>query len=125
VDARDRFSATALHAALRAGNLDLAARLARAGADPFARDREGDTPASLAMARGQEATTALAGAAGLGALDFLGNGFLHYAAFAGDAQAAALLLSLGADRGARNISGETASDVAAKRGKAELAAMLK
>jgi uncharacterized protein len=125
VDARDRYADTALHAAMAAGNVDLAARLAKAGSDLFARDKAGETPVSLAMAKGVEALKALVTAAGIGSKDKLGNGLLHYAALAGNAEAAAWLASIGADKSLRNISGETASEVAAKRGKTELAEMLK
>ena len=125
LDARDRFSATGLHAALRAGDPDTAARLAKAGADIFARDKSGDTPVSLAMASGVDALKALVTAVGVAAKDKQGNGWLHYAAIAAKADAAAWLLAAGADRTAKNISGETAYDVALKRGKADLAALLK
>ncbi len=125
IDQRDRYSDTALNAALRTGNLELAGRLAKAGADLFARDKDGETPVSMAMAKGTEALKTLVTAAGIGARDVLGNGLLHYAAVSGSSEAAAWLLAAGADRSARNISGETAADVAEKRGKTDLATLLK
>jgi uncharacterized protein len=125
LDARDRFSATSLHAALRAGDREAAARLAKSGADVFARDADGETPASLAMAAGIDSLKSLVTAAGIAAKDRQGNGWLHYSAIAANQEAVAWLLAAGADRMAKNISGETASDVAQKRGKAELAAQLK
>ena len=125
IDARDRNSATALHAAVRSGNRDMAAALAKAGADPFARDKDGDTPVSLAIAAGGDMLKALVTATGVGVKDKLGSGWLHYAATAGNKDAASLLITAGADRAARNIAGETASDLARKRGLADLAALLK
>jgi uncharacterized protein len=125
LDARDRFSATSLHAALRAGNRDLAARLAKAGADVFARDKDGETPASLAMASGADTLKALVTASGIASKDKLGNGWLHYSAMTVNAEAAAWLIAAGADKSAKNISGETAADLALKRGKTDLANMLK
>jgi uncharacterized protein len=125
LDARDRFSATALHAVLRAGDRDTAALLVKAGADIFARDKDGETPASIAIAAGVDALKILVGASGLGAKDKLGNGWLHYAAIAANADALTWLMTAGADRSARNISGETASDVARKRGKEDLAELIK
>ncbi|MGA2547236.1 MAG: ankyrin repeat domain-containing protein [Rectinemataceae bacterium] len=125
LDARDRFSATSLHAALRAGDRETAARLAKAGADVFARDKAGETPVSLAMAAGIDTLKALVTATGMPAKDRQGNGWLHYAAIAANADAVTWLLAAGADRTAKNISGETAYDIAQKRGKAELAALLK
>jgi uncharacterized protein len=125
IDARDRYSATSLHAAVRAGNLDIAAALARAGADPFARDKDGDSPVSLAIAAGADMLKALVTAIGVAAKDKLGNGWLHYAAMAANAEAATRLITAGADRAVKNISGETASDIAGKRGKSDLAGLLK
>ena len=107
------------------GNREQAAVLAKAGADPFVRDKDGETPVSLAMAAGTESLKALVTAAGIAAKDKLGNGWLHYAALTASADSATWLLAAGADRGAKNISGETASDLALKRGKTELAALLK
>jgi uncharacterized protein len=125
LDARDRFSATCLHTALRAGDRDTAARLAKAGADIFARDKDGETPVSLAMASGIEALKALVTATGIVAKDKQGNGWLHYATIAANADMATWLLAAGSDRTAKNISGETAYDVAVKRGKTALAELLK
>jgi ankyrin repeat protein len=125
LDARDRFAATSLHAALRAGDKDTAGRLAKAGADVFARDKDGDTPASIAMASGLDALKALVTAAGIAAKDKQGNGWLHYAAISANAEAASWLLTAGADKAGKNIAGETAYDVAQKRGKADLSALLK
>ena len=64
-------------------------------------------------------------AAGIAAKDKQGNGWLHYAAMSASAEAATWLLAAGADKTAKNISGETASDAAQKRGKTDLANLLK
>ncbi|HTX72841.1 MAG TPA: ankyrin repeat domain-containing protein [Rectinemataceae bacterium] len=125
VDIRDRYADTVLIAALRSGNLDLAARLVKAGADLFARNRDGDSPATLLLAMGDDALKAITTISGIGVADALGNTLLHYAAIAGNAKAVTWLLGAGADRSLRNIAGETASDVAAKRGNVDLAAVLK
>jgi ankyrin repeat protein len=105
--------------------LDIAAQLLKAGADLFARNAKGETPAALAMAQGEDTLKVIVPAAGLAAKDKVGNTLLHYAAMLGDAKAAAWLIAAGADKSLRNIAGETASDIAAKRGNADLAAMLK
>jgi hypothetical protein len=125
LDARDRFSGTSLHAALRAGDRETATRLAKAGADVFARDKAGETPVSLAMAAGIETFKALVTAAGMTVKDRQGNGWLHYAAIAANTDAAAWLLTAGADRTAKNISGETPYDIAMKRAQTELTVLLK
>jgi ankyrin repeat protein len=124
VDGRDRYGDTVLHAALRNGQLDIAARLIKAGADVFSNNANGKSPASIAMAQGADSIKAVFQASGIGIKDKLGNTILHYAAMTNDAKTAELALSLGADRSAKNIAGETASDIAAKRGYAELAALL-
>ena len=69
------------------------------------------------MASGVDALKALVTAAGIAAKDKQGNGWLHYAAMSANADAATWLLAAGADKTAKNISGETAYDVALKRGK--------
>jgi len=125
IGACDRFAATALHAALRLGDKESASKLARAGADCFARDKDGETPASLAMTAGVDAFKALVAAAGVASRDKLGNGWLHYAAVAGNVEAAKIAIAAGADKSVKNAMGEIAADVAAKRGKADLAALLK
>lgn len=125
VDARDKDSRTALHVALGTGNLAVAARLAAAGADLFARSRDGDSPVSLAVALGSDALKALLGGNRIKTLDALGSSPLHYAAQAGKAEAVAWLLTAGVDKGGRNILGESAADLAEKRGFADLAAKLK
>ena len=125
VNARDRDSRTALHAAFAMGDLVCAARLAGAGADIFAADRNGVTPVSLAMDSGLDALKAILGGGRAKNLDPMGQSLLHYAARAGKTQIADWLLSEGVDKSTRNILGETAADIAEKRGFAELAAKLR
>jgi ankyrin repeat protein len=124
VDGRDRYGDTVLHAALRNGQLDVAARLIKAGADVFSNNANGKSPASIAMAQGADSVKAVFQASGIGVRDKLGNTVLHYAAMTNDTKTAELALSLGADRSAKNIAGESASDIAAKRGYAELSSLL-
>ena len=124
IDVRDRFGATPLHALLRVKELGVASRLAEAGSDLFAKDKEGESPISMAVAAGPETLKALLGTTRIGAQDYLGNTPLHYAALAGSASAIEWLIAAGADRGARTIAGETAAEVAAKRGFADLATKL-
>ncbi|MFA5853006.1 MAG: ankyrin repeat domain-containing protein [Spirochaetales bacterium] len=108
---RDRFANTPLHAALTQKDSATASLLLVAHADPFAPNYQGITPTALALAdTGLLKDFVLA--AGLGSADILGEGFLHYAVRAGKADAVKLLLDLGADKTAKNISGETALDVA-------------
>lgn len=118
---RDRMGATALHAAVSQAYSEIARRLVAGGADIFARDRDGNSPLSLAMAAGTDLLGSIVSASNVNSKDLLGNRPLHYAALAGNVQAAEYLLSLGADRTSRNSAGDSAADTAARRGFKELA----
>lgn len=120
---RDKFADTPLHAALSQKDYETAAILLAAHADPFAPNYQGITPTALALADTAGALKSFAAAAGLGAADILGEGFLHYAVRAGKADAVKLLLDMGADKSAKNISGETAVDVAKAKGDAAILAL--
>lgn len=123
VDDRDAMGRSPLFIALSRGRLDAAALLAGAGADPYARDVEGSTPAGLALALGESAVQALF-AKHPDRADPLGDGALHYAAAAGQEQGALSLLALGADKKRVNAAGETPADVARRRGHLKLAELL-
>lgn len=125
VDTCDCDSRTALHAALSTGNLVVAARLAAAGADIFARDKNGETPVSLAIGLGPDALKAILAGDRLRAVDPLGATALHYAAQAGNAAAIDWLIQAGVDRTVRNILGESAADIAGRLGFSDIAAKLK
>ena len=77
------------------------------------------------MDSGLEALKAILGGGRAKNLDPMGQSLLHYAARAGKPQIADWLLSEGVDKSTRNILGETAADIAEKRGFAELAAKLR
>ncbi len=124
-DGRDRFAETALHAAVRLGNVPLMEKLVAAGCDPFAPAHDGSTPVSLAMQGDAVKLQALVRAAGEGKLDRLGAGFLHHAARAGNAKAVETLLSIGVDPSRRTISGETALDIAVAGNRQDIVALLK
>jgi len=125
LDSRDRFSVSPLLASLRAGRLDIAAKLAQSGADLFAADRDEECPVSLAVSQGPDALKAILGTERLNAADPAGDSVLHYAAKAGKAESVAWLLAAGADKGTKNLLGETAADLAAKRGFSDISQMLK
>jgi len=119
---RDRYATTPLHAALEMKDYAAASILLAAHADPFAPNYQGVTPAAMALAD-PAGTKDFVLAAGLGAADALGEGFLHYAVRTGKAETVKLILSLGVDRAAKNISGETALDVAKAKGDAAILAL--
>jgi ankyrin repeat protein len=122
-DDRDAFGRSPLFVAVSKGFLDLVELLYAAGADPFARDAAGETPASLALAAGDDAIRAMFGK-DPDAADYLGETALHHAAAAGLTKAAQSMLALGANTALVNAAGETAAEVATRRGHAELAVIL-
>lgn len=104
--------------------MDTAALLLSSGADPFAPNYQGLSPIALVLAENSEPTLRnFVGAAGLETKDSMGEGFLHYAVRAGKADAVKILLSLGANKAARNNAGETAKDVAVAKGMGAIQAM--
>ena len=119
---RDRFANTPLHAAVSQKDFATATTLLAAMADPFAPNYQGVTPIGLALAD-LNGLRAFAEAAGLDTADVLGETFLHYAVRAGKVDAARLLLEMGAKRDAKNISGETAVDIARAKGDSAMKAL--
>lgn len=120
---RDAFGRSPLHIATLKGYGDIAARLVAAGADRFSRDMDGATPAALALSAGEGIIAALFGRE-VNAADYLGETALHYAAAAGLDKAVQSLLALGANTGLKNAAGETAADVARRRGHDIIAKLL-
>lgn len=99
--------------------------LVDAGADVFAQGADGDSPGTVALAKGETAIRSLFGGKNIGERDTVGNTILHYAAHRGSPRTVALLLELGAAKNARNVAGETPADLAKRWGKAEQEALLK
>ncbi|PKL06406.1 MAG: hypothetical protein CVV53_04430 [Spirochaetae bacterium HGW-Spirochaetae-9] len=62
-------------------------------------------------------------AAGIDAADVHGATLLHYAVREGKVDAARLLMEMGASKEARNISGETAADIAKAKGDGAMKAL--
>ncbi|MCX7027517.1 MAG: ankyrin repeat domain-containing protein [Spirochaetes bacterium] len=112
---RDRFADTPLHAALMQKDYAAANLLLSAKADPFAPNQQRITPLAIVL-KDTAALKDFTQAAGLATADALGETFLHYAVRAGSAEAVKTLLDLGVDRNARNISGESAMDIAQAKG---------
>lgn len=121
---RDANGRTPLHIASARSYTDIAALLIASGADPFSRDAEGSSPAAIALGSNKEIITAIFGSQP-DRSNYLGETGLHYAAAAGMESGARSLLELGADKSKRNAAGETASDVARRRGHIPLAELLK
>lgn len=115
---------TPLSLAVDGGAEHLALALIERGADPFAEDSEGNSPLSAMLRTGSRNLIDATAKAAAARTDRRGDGILHYAARLADAEEARRLVSLGLDRSARNISGETPADTAARWGRTEIAAIL-
>jgi len=122
-NSRDRFADTPLHAALAQKDYAPAAILLKAHADPFAPNYKRVTPILMVLSE-TAALKDFVTAAGIGSTNILGEGFLHAAVRDAKPEAVKLLLDLGIDRKAKNISGETALDVARTKGDAGILALL-
>ncbi len=122
---RDMRGDTPLHTALRGAQWEAARLLVKAGADLFARNAQTETPLGIAMKTGRDALGAIIGMDNVNLPDYLGNSPLHIAAQAGDTDAAAFLVSMGADKGLLNLAGETPLQAALKRGNAKTAEILR
>ena len=93
-------------------NLPEAARiLLENGADPFLTDNSGNCAVSIAIAGSPEILNSIVTTCG-NAKDMAGDTILHYAARTADESVIKKLLSMGLDRNSRNITGETAHDIA-------------
>lgn len=119
---RDRFADTPLHAALALKDYPNVVILLGANADPFAPNHQGLTPIALAL-RDPFVLKDFVSAAGKDSSDSLGEGFLHYAVRAGDIESVKTLIGLGLDWKRRNISGESALDIAKTRADPEMLAL--
>jgi ankyrin repeat protein len=114
-----------LRLAIDVDNWALASVLAAAGSDVFSEAGDGRSPATIALAAGKDAIEALFSGAAIAAKDRSGQTILHYAAQYGTADEISQLIRLGADTSARNISGETPADVAARWKRPDIAAALR
>jgi ankyrin repeat protein len=115
--------ATVLHAAARAGQVDIVESLLLAGADPMATTARGETPLHVAADR-PTARRLLSAGASPHARDTLERTPLHWASRAGRLDVVAGLLEAGAHPDAADCDGETALHVAARAGNEDLVALL-
>ncbi|TFG84576.1 MAG: hypothetical protein E4H20_02760 [Spirochaetales bacterium] len=121
---RDARGRSPLHFSVSRRLYDISAILVAAGADAYARDVDGNTPAGLAFTDGEASIRAVFGARP-NLVDLLGDGPLHYAAASGQEKGIVTLLALGSDTSLRNAAGEIPADVARRRGFTTLAELLK
>jgi len=115
---------TPLRLALDLNYLETARILADQGGDVFYAARDGKTPAEISLNGGEAMVRALFSGAAINAKDSSGNTALHYAARLGDTRMISLLLSMGAQKGVRNIASESPAEIAVRWRHPEAAALL-
>jgi ankyrin repeat protein len=103
---------TPLWLAVNRWDWDSAKVLIDAGADLFFAAGDGQCPAEIILSQGSEAINALFTVKSINNRDLYANTVLHYAARTGNAEIVSLLMTLGADKTIKNITGETAADIA-------------
>jgi ankyrin repeat protein len=125
-NAVDMEGRTALRYAVDRGNWSAASFLANGGADVFSAARDGKTPAEITLATNNiEAIRAVFGGNAINARDSSGNTILHYAARISPASIVSLLIELGADKLARNTSGDSSADIAQRWNRQEIMLILR
>jgi ankyrin repeat protein len=103
---------------------ELAKILADAGADPFTIAGDGKTPGELVIMKGPGPVQAVFSGKAMGARDSSGNTILHYAARFGSPETITTLLQLGANKSIKNISAESAADIARRWDRVDTLSML-
>lgn len=129
VSQRNGKGLTALTQAVENKDKSLAVVLLDKGADPYTATTTGDCALTSALKNASDSKIA----AILDAIvkynatrtDMQGDSILHYAARTANASTVSHLLSLGLDRSLKNISGETAADVARRWQRTDIADLLK
>jgi ankyrin repeat protein len=117
---------TALRYAVDRGNWGAANFLANNGADVFSLARDGKTPADVTLAaNNMDAVRAVFGGNAISTRDSSGNTILHYAARVSSQSVVSLLIELGADKSARNTSGDRPADIAQRWNRQEILPILR
>jgi ankyrin repeat protein len=104
---------TPLNLAVKNSQIEIAKVLIECGADPFITDNSGECALSYAIESNSDILNYIVQILG-NKKDMTGEGILHYAARTGDLLTIKKLLSMGLDKTMRNISGETAYDIAVR-----------
>jgi ankyrin repeat protein len=123
-NARNAKGDTPLMLALRRNDLNAAIALINGGASLFMSNADNISPLSTIFSMDVGARNKLLSAVGVNEADYNGETLLHYAVRANNKDVVLDLLSLGADRGAKNRRGETPLDLAQTKGYQEIAALL-
>lgn len=111
VNRRNSSGQTPLSIAVENNYQETARILLENGADPFLTDNSGNCAVSIAIERSHDILNSIVTTCG-NAKDMAGDGILHYAARTADESVLKKLLSMGLNPNDRNITGETALDIA-------------
>lgn len=111
VNRRNSTGLTPLSLAVLNEQIDIAKKLLEAGADPYITNNQGDCALSIAMEKSADMLNFIVQYAG-NKKDMAGDGILHYAARIANEDTIKKLVHMGLDKNQRNISGETAFDIA-------------
>jgi ankyrin repeat protein len=114
VQAVDADGRTPLRLAVDMDKWEHAKLLTDANSNVFAMAGDGKTPADIVLGKGRDAVTALFSGKAITSRDVTGNTVLHYAAHTAGTEVISLLIELGANKAAKNISSESPVDVAVK-----------
>lgn len=123
-NARNAKGDTPLVLALRKNDLNTAIALINAGASLFMSNADNISPLSIIFSMDAGARNKLFSVTGVNHVDYNGETLLHYTVRANNKDVVSDLLSLGADRGAKNRKGQTPFDLAQEKGYQEIAALL-
>ena len=115
-DRRNSEGTTPLLLAVKKGNTEVTEIFLRRGADPFITNNSGENAVSYAIKENQNILQTIAMIAG-SKQDVSGDTVLHYAARIANKETIEALIKIGVDPTIKNVSGETAADVAKRWGK--------
>jgi hypothetical protein len=124
LNARNHVGRTPLHLAVARDAQSVALYLVEAGADIHARDTAGVSPVIRALESGTQTVQWFFTDETVLIADSQGNTPLHLAAAGGYESAISPLLSIGADPRARNLSGQTPTDLARQNDNESIVRML-
>ncbi len=123
-DRRNSEGKTPLLLATQKGSVNVVEAFLKVGADPFIMDNGGQSALSFAINNNTDILNIMVQLAGT-KRDVAGETILHYAAREADYETVQRLISMGLDKSIKNISGETAYDIALRWGQDDIAVLLK
>jgi ankyrin repeat protein len=124
VNRRNSEGVTPLLLSVKQGNKDLTRILLQNGGDPYTSDNSGDCAVSYAIKNNWDILNVIVQVIG-NKRDMSGESILHYAAKTADVETVKRLISMSLDKNLKNISGETAYDVAIRWQRKDIAELLK